>query len=572
MRLSKIVSRQLFWFVLIILGTLAVFAGESRAAQLQLSWTDNSNNETGFKIDRKTGTSGTFAQIASVGAGATTYTDSTVTAGTNYCYRVYAFNSAGNSTYTPEVCGTAAAAVQTFSLIVTKGGNGGGTMTSSPAGISCTNTCTGTFNSGTAVTLTAAPAAGSIFASWAGTGCAATTAAVIVTMSANRNCTATFNTQSGSANTISSNISNGAVLRGSSVVWTATATGSPIRVEFLIDNVLAWTETASPYQFNGDPSGRLNTRTLSNASHQLKIRAVYGNNSTAEKTITVTVSNGSSQVSVVDSQPATISLNARVGVFRPSTGQWFLDFNGNGVFDDCSVDVCVSGYGSSAMLPVVADWGGTGRTSVGVFEPNTGTWHLDNGNGKWDACSSTGDICVTTYGSSGSFPVVRELSSEKLLVGTFQSQVKIQNVTKQGVWNFDVDGDGNVDPCSIDQCIENFGQAGDLPIVGDWGGTGGEEIGFFRPQTQQWYLDVNGNGKWDGATVDRQLGPYGLSTDLPIVGDWDGTGKVRIGAYRPSTGQWFLDLNGNGKWDGSPLDKVVGPFGQVGDLPVVGNW
>ena len=151
-------------------------------------------------------------------------------------------------------------------------------------------------------------------------------------------------------------------------------------------------------------------------------------------------------------------------------------------------------------------------------------------------------------------------------------QVKIQNVTKQGVWNFDVDGDGNVDRCSIDQCIENFGQAGDLPIVGDWNGTGEEEIGFFRPQTQQWYLDLNGNGKWDGATVDKQLGPYGLSTDLPIVGDWDGTGKVRIGVYRPSTGQWFLDLNGNGKWDGSPLDRVVGPFGQVGDLPVVGNW
>ena len=284
MGLSKIVSRQLFWLVLIILGTLAVFAGESLAAQLKLSWTDNSNNENGFKIDRKTGTSGTFAQIASIGAGATTYTDSTVTAGTNYCYRVYAFNSASNSTYTPEACGTAIAATQTFSLVVTKGGSGGGTMTSSPAGISCSTDCTGTFNSGTAVTLTAAPAAGSVFASWAGTGCAATTAAVTVTMSANRNCTATFNTQSGSANTISSNISNGAVLRGSSVVWTATATGSPIRVEFLIDNVLAWTETASPYQFNGDPSGTLNTRTLSNASHQLKIRAVYGNNSTGEKT------------------------------------------------------------------------------------------------------------------------------------------------------------------------------------------------------------------------------------------------------------------------------------------------
>ena len=88
------------------LSELSVSASESPAAQLQLSWTDNSTTETGFKIDRKTGTSGTFAQIASVGASIISYTDFTVTAGTNYCYRLYAYNPAGNSTYTAEVCGT----------------------------------------------------------------------------------------------------------------------------------------------------------------------------------------------------------------------------------------------------------------------------------------------------------------------------------------------------------------------------------------------------------------------------------------------------------------------------------
>ena len=253
-----------------------------------------------------------------------------------------------------------------------------------------------------------------------------------------------------------------------------------------------------------------------------------------------------------------------------------MDFNGNGVLDNCSIDTCVSSYGSNAMLPVAADWEGRGRTSIGVFEPNTGNWHLDNGNGQWDTCSSTGDTCITSHGSPGSFPVVRELSSEKLVVGTFQAQVTTQvngtNVTKQGVWNFDLDGDGNVDKCNIDQCIENFGQSGDLAIIGDWNGTGKEEIGVFRPQTVQFYLDLNGNGKWDGPTIDRLMGPFGLPTDLPIVGDWDGTGKVRIGVYRPSAGEWYLDIDGNGKWDGSTVDLLMGPFGQPGDLPVVGKW
>ena len=89
------------------------------------------------------------------------------------------------------------------------------------------------------------------------------------------------------------NIANGAVLSGSSVVWTATPSGSPVRVEFLIDGALSWTENASPYQFNGDPAGTLNTNTLSNGSHQLRVRAVYSNSSTAEQAVTVTISNGS---------------------------------------------------------------------------------------------------------------------------------------------------------------------------------------------------------------------------------------------------------------------------------------
>jgi hypothetical protein len=179
---------------------------------------------------------------------------------------------------------------------------------------------------------------------------------------------------------------------------------------------------------------------------------VYENNSTAEKTVTVTVSNASTQQSVLNSQTTTNSLVAKIGVFRPSTGQWFMDFNGNGVFDNCSIDTCVSRYGSNAMLPVVANWEGTGRRSIGVFEPNTGNWHIDNGNGQWDTCSSTGDTCITSHGFPGSFPVVKELSAKKLVVGTFQAQVTTQvngtKVTKQGVWNFDLDGDGNVNKCT----------------------------------------------------------------------------------------------------------------------------
>ena len=43
--------------------------------KVTLSWTDNSGDETGFKIQRKTGVTGTYATIATTGANVTSYTD-----------------------------------------------------------------------------------------------------------------------------------------------------------------------------------------------------------------------------------------------------------------------------------------------------------------------------------------------------------------------------------------------------------------------------------------------------------------------------------------------------------------
>ena len=78
----------------------------SPPAQLTLTWQDNSNDEDNFAIERKTGTSGTYTEVALVAASSNSYVDTTVTKGINYCYRVRAVNSAGASAYTNEVCGT----------------------------------------------------------------------------------------------------------------------------------------------------------------------------------------------------------------------------------------------------------------------------------------------------------------------------------------------------------------------------------------------------------------------------------------------------------------------------------
>jgi subtilisin family serine protease len=67
---------------------------------VKLEWTDNSEDETGFKIERKLSSGTVFKQVGTVAAGVTTYTSSGMVAETEYDFRVRANNGTLNSQYT----------------------------------------------------------------------------------------------------------------------------------------------------------------------------------------------------------------------------------------------------------------------------------------------------------------------------------------------------------------------------------------------------------------------------------------------------------------------------------------
>lgn len=552
--MSLVANLEKFLIVLFLLwAPLQIFSSDAKAAQLQLTWTDNSNNEDGFNILRKTGTSGNYTTIASVGANVTNYTDSTVSAGTTYCYEVNAFNSEGQSAMSPEACGAPAAG--SFTLTATKAGGGSGSVASSPAGINgCTASCSASF-SGT-VQLTASPSSGSTFAGWSGGGCSGT-AGCTVNLTANTTVTATFNLSPAPT----------------------TPTGS-------------WTYCASEggqCNFSGTKEVRYGYNgsyfygTFSNGV--ACSNSVFGDplpgfgKDCYYRDVPTTAAATTDLASTDQTQTTTNQLPSRIGIFRPSTGQWFLDRNGNGVVDCSTNDLCINNYGQDGMRPVSGDWNGNGKSSIGTFDTTTGSWHLDNGNYIWDSCGATEDLdlCFTSAGQQGATPVVKERGNDQINIGTFRSQVTTtvngRRVTKLGVWQFDTNGDGTVDNCAVDECIDGFGNSSsDLPVIGDWNNNGIEKIGFFRSTTGQWYLDLNGNGQWDGSDTDKLIARFGISGDLPVAGDWAETGEIKIGVFRPTTGEWFLDLNGNGSWDGCEIDICISQFGQPEDFPVVGKW
>jgi parallel beta-helix repeat protein len=243
-----------------------------------------------------------------------------------------------------------------------------------------------------------------------------------------------------------------------------------------------------------------------------------------------------------------------IGIYRPSTAQFALDMDGNGLFN-VAVDR-KTGFGSVGDKPIIGDWNGDGKDEIGIYRPTTSQFALDmDGNGLFNAAADR----KTGFGLVGDIPIIGDWNADgKDDIGIYRP------TTAQ--FALDMDGNGLFNAAADRKT--GFGSVGDKPIIGDWNGDGKDEIGIYQPSTSQFALDMDGNGLFNAA-VDRNTG-FGLVGDTPIIGDWNADGKDEIGIYRPGTAQFALDMDGNGVFNGA-LDRKTG-FGLVGDTPIIGRW
>jgi hypothetical protein len=418
----------------------------------------------------------------------------------------------------------------TTSLVkeITSSGSASGKVVSSPVGIDCGTDCTETYPSGQVITLTPVPAANSKFAGWTGD---ADCTDGSVTMNASKACTAKF-----ALNTATLSVAKngkGRVASTSSGIDCGSTCSSTVTAGSAVS--LSATPDAG-FVFSGWSGGCSDT----------------GN-------CTVTVSANTTVTANFT------NLGDKIGVYRPSTGEWFLDRNGSGTWEDCTVDLCAQPFTGSDALPVVGDWNGSGTKKLGLFVPASSQWLLDaNGNGIWEGCGV--DLCLHSLGKPDDLPFAAQWKT-----GT-EDRIAIFRPSEKK-WHLALNGNESLDSCKDDQCVRlDVYRSGDVPVAGDWAGRGATQLGLFRPSTGQWFLDRNADRAWNGCTTDLCIGAFGTSGDVPVSGDWNGTGVSKIGVYRPSTGEWFLDLNGNGKWDGPSVDIYVSGYGQSEDVPVVGKW
>jgi hypothetical protein len=102
------------------------------ASTLTIAWDDNANDEDGYRLERKTGTGGSFALVGTLSANSSTFADVLLEPEQTYCYRVQAFNSAGASAWSNEACAVAPGLPADAGVGGVDAGTGSGSDTTPP--------------------------------------------------------------------------------------------------------------------------------------------------------------------------------------------------------------------------------------------------------------------------------------------------------------------------------------------------------------------------------------------------------------------------------------------------------
>ncbi|WP_197356594.1 SdrD B-like domain-containing protein [Aureliella helgolandensis] len=215
-------------------------------------------------------------------------------------------------------------------------------------------------------------------------------------------------------------------------------------------------------------------------------------------------------------------------------GEWFIDLNGNGVWDEDDIWLRMGNKGDQ---PVVGDWDGDGKSDVGIFGE------------QWD-----GDQRAIAAEPGLPDPDNLTRARFKNVPPSSEEAPDTPRLLKRSR-----DGEARAD--LIDH-VFRFGSGKDIAVSGDFNGDGIATIGVFRDG--QWRLDVNGDGK---LTSDDEQHEFGAEGDLPLVGDFDGDGIEELAIVRGN--QVFVDSNGNGQIDATDqvfeIDSSTGTV-LVGDF------
>jgi hypothetical protein len=269
--------------------------------------------------------------------------------------------------------------------------------------------------------------------------------------------------------------------------------------------------------------------------------------------------------------PAAPRARSSVALFDPETGIWQLrQSNAGGFFPDGPLFAYGSGGGNSK--PVVGDWNGDGTATVGVVEVKAfdfnGKPFLTDSNGNAipvsvfelrETNSPGTPDIIVPYGSFNAMPVAGNWVNNASHIDHI-GVVEIQNGA--AVWKLRNSFTRGAPDITI-----AYGGVTSTPVVGDWNGDGVTTLGVVESGggVLTWKL----RNSFSPGPPDAGSFPYGGAAAVPITGDWNNDKTFTPGVDTFSRGLWQL-RNEN---SGGPADAGAFTFGPSGGSdPYAEQW
>lgn len=244
-----------------------------------------------------------------------------------------------------------------------------------------------------------------------------------------------------------------------------------------------------------------------------------------------------------------VAVKADNVIYRPSTGVWYIRYTHSQIHP-----VSIYQFGLPGDIPVTGNFIEGGPTDIAVFRPSNGTWYYRTVSSPPGTLTSLGgdppvdrEVGQIQFGQAGDIPVPGDYTNDEM------ADFAVYRPST-GVWYIlpNMPGGATGTPREV-----QFGLPGDKPVPGDYDGDGLIDPAIYRPSTGHfWVLRSSDN--------QQHAFHWGIAGDIPVGGDYDGDGMFDFAVFRPSDGNWYIMHSGD-------QHIRIQHFGVNGDIPVTSN-
>jgi hypothetical protein len=263
-----------------------------------------------------------------------------------------------------------------------------------------------------------------------------------------------------------------------------------------------------------------------------------------------------------------------LGLFWPDNNTFHVSLSTGKRFGDEGSGQWVGpgAFGHSGGQYYVGDFDGDDRDDLGFFDPNNSSFHVSLSTGSSFAGTGSGRwLDPLEFGNAnGRYYVAYFNGGKKADLGFFYP-------ANNTFWVTLSTGSGFEMPKNNPWIKSNeFGNANGKYYTGDFTEDGTEDLGFFEPANNSFYISMSDGEDFGQAGSGQWIAPntFGHAGGQYYIGDYDGDGDADLGFFEPADNTFWVALSNRREFPPDRRQRWVDPneLGHAGGQYFVGDF